>query len=252
MRGRVLGVDADGSGVITNDGGSRFRFGPTDWRGERRPVAGATVDFEPVEDGARDIYPAISAMGGLGAAVDIDALKSSEAASRLQFLSRQNAAVPVVAAGLALIAFFLPALTAPELSTTLFNIDKVPKLMSAASAAMGGDSGLGLTGALLWLRFAAPLSAVAVIFMILTGRPHGPLPIIAGGAALFAGALPFLIKGAIIDKVESSGFGSRMSGSIDALMEVGPGAWLCLIAGAALIAAGMGVLKNPLAARPAA
>ena len=35
------------------------------------------------------------------------------------------------------------------------------------------------------------------------------------------------------------------------LLEVGPGAWLCLIAGAALIAAGMGVLKNPLAARSA-
>ena len=60
-----------------------------------------------------------------------------------------------------------------------------------------------------------------------------------------------MLKSAIIDRAESSGFGA-MSGSIDALLEVGPGAWLCLVAGAALIAAGMGVLKNPLAARASA
>jgi hypothetical protein len=252
MRGRILGLDADGSGVITNDTGNRFRFAPADWRGERRPVAGASVDFEPSDDGARDIYPAISAMSGLRAAVDIEALKSSGAASRIQSLSRQHAAVPVVAAVLVLVAFLLPALSAPQLSTTLLNIDKVPKLLGAAGAMMGEDSGLGLAGSLLWLRYAAPLTAIAVIFLILTGRPHGPAPIIAGVAALFAGALPFLIKGAIIDKVESSGFGGAMRGSIDALIEVGPGAWLCLIAGAALIAAGMGVLKNPLATRAAA
>lgn len=252
MRGRVLGVDADGSGVIVNEAGGRFRFGPADWRGERRPAAGAAVDFDPAEDGARDIYPAISAMGNLGAAVDLDALKSSGAANRLQSLSRQHAAVPVVAAALTLVAFFLPALTAPELSTTLLNIDKVPKLLASAGAMMGEEGGLGLTGSLIWLRFAAPLAAVAVIFMVLTGRPTGPVPIIAGVAALFAGALPFLIKGAIIDKVESSPYGAAMSGSIDALMEVGPGAWLCMVAGAALIAAGLGVLKNPLASRTAA
>ena len=251
MRGRILGVDADGSGVIVNEAGSRFRFGPADWRGERRPSAGAAVDFDAVEDGARDIYPAISAMGGLGAAVDLDALKTSGAANRLQSLARQHAAVPAAAAAVVLVAFLLPALTAPELTTTLVNIDKVPKLMASAGALMGQEGGLGLAGSLLWLRFAAPLTAIGVIFLILTGRPAGPSPIIAGAAALFAGALPFLLKGAIIDKVKSSGFGSAMSGSLDALLEVGPGAWLCLSAGAALIAAGMGVLKNPLAARSA-
>lgn len=251
MRGRVLGVDADGSGVIVNEAGGRFRFTSSDWRGERRPTAGASVDFDPVDDAARDIYPAISAMGNLGAAVDIEALKTSEAASRLQSLSRQHAAIPVVAAGVALIAFLLPALTAPDLSTTLLNIDKVPKLLASAGALMGEEGGLGLAGSLLWLRFAAPLVAIAVIFLILTGRPAGPVPIVAGVAALFAGALPFMLKSAIIDRAESSGFGA-MSGSIDALLEVGPGAWLCLMAGAALIAAGMGVLKNPLAARASA
>jgi hypothetical protein len=249
MRGRVLGVDADGSGVVVNDAGNRFRFGPTDWRGERRPVAGASVDFEAVEDGARDIYPAISAMGGLAATVDLDALRASGAATRLQSLSRQHAAVPAVAAAVALVAFILPALSAPEISSTLMNIDRVPKLMAQAGAMMGEDGGLGLIGGLLWLRFLAPLAAAAVIFMVLTGRPHGPVPMIAGIAALVAGALPFMIKGAMIDKVESSGLGAMVSGSLDTLIEVGPGAWLSLIAGAALIAAGMGVLRNPLAAR---
>ncbi|MGA0545267.1 hypothetical protein ACO2Q1_08335 [Brevundimonas sp. VNH65] len=249
MKGRILGVDADGSGVIVNDAGSRFRFGPTDWRGERRPAAGSAVDFEVRDDGARDIYPAISAISGLGAAVDLDAIRSSEAASRIQTLSRQQAAVPLAASALTVIAFFLPALSAPELSTTLFTLDKVPRLMASAGAVMGGDGGLGLVGSLLWLRFAAPLAAIGLVFMIVTGRPYGRVPLIAGVAAIFAGALPFLIKGAIISKLEASGYGAAMSGSVDALMDVGLGAWLCLLAGAAQIAAGLGVLKNPFAAR---
>ncbi len=247
MKGRVLGVEADGSGVVVSDTGTRFRFGPGDWRGQRDPSAGASVDFDAVDDSARDIYPAISPMSGLTSAIDLDALRTSGGGEKLQGFIRRPVALPVAAAGLALIAFLLPALSTPEVSTSLLDLGRIPALMAPAAAMMGDGEGLGAAASLLWLRFASPLAAAALIFFAVTSRPMGKWPLIAGAAAIVAGAMPFLLKSAIIGKVQSEAFmGAMVGDSLGALIQVGPGAWLSLLAGAALIAAGLGVLKNPL------
>lgn len=253
MRGRILGIEPDGSGVVVSDAGARFRFGAADWRGQRPPSVGAQVDFEAVEEGARDIYPAIGAMSGLTGGIDLDALRQSASGGKMGDILRRPAALPAGAAVLSLIAFVLPALSAPELTTSLLDIDRVPALMGPAAALAGESGGLGLAESLLVFRFLSPLAAGVLIFLALTQRPMGPAPLVAGGAALFAGVLPFMIKGAIIDQVQSSAFMGAMVGeSLGALILVGPGAWLSLVAGAMMIASGLGVLKNPLAAKAAA
>lgn len=251
MRGRVLGVDADGSGVVVSDAGNRFRFGPSDWRGMRGPAPGASVDFDAVEEAARDIYPAISSMGGLAASVDLEGLRSSEGAARLQALARKPEGLIVAISALALAAFLLPALSAPQVTTSLLDIGRIPALLAPADALVGGGEGLGATASLLWLRFLSPIAAATLIFMAFTGRRFGPAPLIAGVSAIIAGALPFVIKGAIISKVQTDALMGEMVGaSLEALITVGPGAWLSLGAGAGLIAAGLGLVKNPLAATP--
>ncbi len=253
MRGRILGIEPDGSGVVVSDAGARFRFGAGDWRGQRPPSVGSQVDFDAVEDGARDIYPAIGAMSGLSGGIDLDALRQSASSGKIGDILRRPAALPAGAALLSLVAFVLPALSAPELTTALLDIDRVPALMGPAAALAGEGGGLGLTESLLILRFVSPVAAGLLIFLAVTQRPMGPAPLVAGGAALFAGILPFMVKTAIIDKVQSSAFmGAMVGDSLGALIQVGPGAWLSLLAGAAMIAFGLGVLKNPLAAKTAA
>ena len=70
MKGKILGVAAgDLAGAITGDDGKRYRYEAADWRGERPASVGATVDFEVEGGAARDVYPAVGAFTGVGAAV---------------------------------------------------------------------------------------------------------------------------------------------------------------------------------------
>lgn len=247
MRGRILGVESDGAGVIINADGVRYRFGPGDWRGERRPAPGAAVDFEVAEDGARDVYPALH---GLAGAINLDAIRASRTVETVQTLSRGPAAVALAASAAVLAAWVLPALSTPDLSTTLMNIDRIPRLVAQPGALIGEGGRLDGVQPLLWFRFLAPLAAGVVIYRALTRRDLGVAQQAAGGAAVLAGLTPLAIKRAILARAEASGFGDLVSGSLDAFLVVGPGAWLSLIAGLVLLASGLGVLRNPLASRP--
>ena len=47
MKGKILGYsEADGSGAISAEDGSRHRFTRADWRGDKPPATGMVVDFE--------------------------------------------------------------------------------------------------------------------------------------------------------------------------------------------------------------
>lgn len=56
MRGKILGVDGS-VGAITGDGGTRFQFDTTSWKGNLTPRVGMDVDFVPLDGRATEIYP---------------------------------------------------------------------------------------------------------------------------------------------------------------------------------------------------
>ena len=57
MRGKVLAFDRGaGEGHISGDDGRRYRFAAAEWRPQRAPAAGTTVDFEPQDGEALAVY----------------------------------------------------------------------------------------------------------------------------------------------------------------------------------------------------
>ena len=57
MKGQVLDFSVQtNSGIITTPEGSRFKFDGSQWKAAKPPVRGMTVDFEPKEDRAVEIY----------------------------------------------------------------------------------------------------------------------------------------------------------------------------------------------------
>lgn len=71
MKGKILGATAQG-GAISGEDGKRYQFESAQWKGERAPVQGDDVDFEPDGAGkAKDIYALRSA-----AALDLGAVGS--------------------------------------------------------------------------------------------------------------------------------------------------------------------------------
>lgn len=125
MKGRILGVAAgDLAGAITGDDGKRYRYEAADWRGERPASVGATVDFEVEGGAARDVYPAVGAFTGVGAAAaSVEALAGSSGGEKIIGLFKGTLALPL--AILVLIAFFLPALSSPMLTASQLGLDKI-------------------------------------------------------------------------------------------------------------------------------
>jgi hypothetical protein len=244
MQGRILGFDeAAGTGMISGEDGRRYRFGKADWRGGGAPRAGAAVDFDANGDAAADIYPAVAARAaGAAPAVTLP----PDAAAKIKALFTESLATPL--ALVIIVACFLPALTTPIHSVSLFGLDStIGRSVGAAAAFMGNGSVSGVSG-LLVLRFLAPLAAVALIVLDWLGKPLNLPMIVTGAVAILVGLIVFAYKSAIVstfDRVTSglSSFGVPSPGD---MIGVGFGVWLLAIAGIALIVAGIGKIHNPL------
>lgn len=248
MKGKILGFDdAAGSGAISAEDGTRHKFTRADWRGgEKAPTAGMTVDFESEDGTGREVYPvagsAMAALGTIGA--DIGALTESEQGARITALLTRTLAVPL--AVLVLLACFLPALSSPVQSATLIGLGNAMDDLGRAAAAQemlsGGKSGFDTIQTLLFLRFAAPLAALWLIWAAWSGKAER-LPMLAAGAAsIVAGLLVIMLRSAILSMVPDF-VRDRMADGFS----LGIGTWLLFLLGAALIAAGLGKLRNPLA-----
>lgn len=124
MKGKILGFDRTaGSGAIAAENGERFNFVREQWRGERIAATGMAVDFAPVAGVATEIYPVPSAMP---AAADI---ASSPVAQKLVALGKSTLVFPLAA--LLLLATFLPALSSPVKSASLWGLGDVQRMISA-------------------------------------------------------------------------------------------------------------------------
>ena len=246
MKGKILGFSpTEGDGAISGESGQRYRFNQTDWRGDRPPAVGMSVDFEADEEGlARDIYPAVAASGG----IDLAGLSSAlppPAGGDVKALFTRSLATPLALVVLA--ACFLPAMTVPQQDTSLFGLgdalNKIVMPTGIAASFLGGTEGgdLDTIKTLVLLRFAAPLAALWLIWTAWTGKPETTPMVVAGASALGGAALVFMSKAAVMDVVPE-----LLRAQVEATIGIGFGTWLLILTGGALIAAGLGVIRNPL------
>lgn len=248
MKGKILGFSERDGGAISAEDGSRYKFTAADWRGERPPTPGLAVDFESHGAAASEVYPvsgaAMAALGNLN--VDLTSLSTSPGGARVGALFTQSLALPF--ALLLLAACLLTAISSPAQSYSLLGLGeaadtiRVPSAMAARMMGERGGSGLGALEALLVLRFAAPLAALWLIWAAWQGRKERMPMLAAGASAILAGILVFLFRSAVLSAIPS--FARAQMGSV---ISIGMGTWLLLLVGAALIAAGLGILRNPLA-----
>lgn len=123
--------------------------------------------------------------------------------------------------------------------------DEKAKLEQQVSDASWRDT----LNTLLVARFLVPLAAVWLIWLAWSG---GALrtPSIAAGAVSVAVALMFYIyRGALIGHPAEDSIGAAIAGRMDAMISVGWGTYLIGLCGVGLILSGLGVVKNPLAAK---
>jgi TM2 domain-containing membrane protein YozV len=67
MKGKVLGFDeASGDGVISGDNGNRYSFNRTEWKLDKTPSVGCSVDFIAADSRATEIFVDISAFSAGG------------------------------------------------------------------------------------------------------------------------------------------------------------------------------------------
>jgi TM2 domain-containing membrane protein YozV len=60
MKGQILDYSVqDNSGAISGSDGVRYSFNGADWKGDRPPSRGMSVDFEAVDTEARSVYLAL-------------------------------------------------------------------------------------------------------------------------------------------------------------------------------------------------
>jgi hypothetical protein len=243
MKGRILGWTGT-EGAISADDGRRYRFTPDDWRGERPPATSMAVDFEADASGvARDIYPA---MGGAGLAVPgFSSSLPPLAGADIKALFTRSLAAPLALVVLA--ACFLPAITSPQEDVSLIGLggalNKIvmPTGLVADFLGGAGNTDLGLVKTLAMLRFAVPLAALWLLWSAWTGKSESRPMLIAGAAALGGAGLVFMMQGAVVDAAPE-----LLRPQIRAAMAIGMGVWLLILSGGALIAAGLGFIRNPL------
>lgn len=125
MKGKILGfTPSAGTGAIAGDNGERFSFVAAQWRSEKPIAVGTSVDFAPVAGVATEIYPVAGA-----APIDVGELASSPAVQKARGLFLTTLAVPLAA--LLLIATFLPAISTPVSSASLWGMGGLAQLVSS-------------------------------------------------------------------------------------------------------------------------
>lgn len=127
MKGKIIGfTPSSGAGAITSDSGERFTFVAAQWRSEKPITAGTSVDFVGADGAATEIYPVGGAALG---SVDVGALSASPMVQRARSLAMETLAFPLAA--LLLLATFMPALSSPIKSASLWGIGGIAALISA-------------------------------------------------------------------------------------------------------------------------
>ena len=97
--------------------------------------------------------------------------------------------------------------------------------------------------ALMFLRFAAPIAALWAIWSAWSDKPLKLPMLVTGACALVAAGLSFALRSAVVSMM------GVMGEAAGRMISIGFGAWLLALAGVALILAGVGIIRNPLAGK---
>jgi len=101
---------------------------------------------------------------------------------------------------------------------------------------------------LLILRFAALIGAAWLVWKAWSGAALRTWELVAGASALLGAGLTVLLKSAIMGLFSAMNpLGEAAVDQMNGLLSIGPGPWLLALAGAGLIASGLGLIRNPLA-----
>lgn len=296
MKGKILGfTPSAGTGAIAADNGERFSFVAAQWRSEKPIAVGLNVDFAPMSGVATDIYPVAGA-----AAIDVSELAASPVVQKARALFMTTLAVPLAA--LLLIATFLPAISSPISSVSLWGMGGLARMVSV-NPLLATDDVAGVRGAieqldarandlrtrttgfggmpidnsyelkmvtaqrinleaqlsrartastigtLLMVRWLVPILAITVLAFAWMGKPVKRLTIAAGAAALVTAAIFYAYREVLIGGGAAGSLGGMLSRQMEAVIGIGFGTYLIGLCGIGLILAGLGVVRNPLAAR---
>ncbi len=295
MKGKVLGfTPSAGSGAIAADNGERLTFVAAQWRSDKPIAVGTNVDFAPMAGVATEIYPVATAMPI--AAADIAASPFVQKA-RMLFMS--TLAFPLAA--LLLIACFMPVISSPIRSASLWSLGGVARIISANPLLAQDDvadvrddlkqldameaevrraTGFGgmpvdirpdlrsiaqqravaekrLSSArfaaamtnLLVVRWSVPILAAVLLWMTWGGKELRTLSLATGVAAIVTSAIIYEYREVLVGSggAPQGSIGAMMSRQLDAAVSLGFGTYVIGLCGVALIVAGLGLIRNPLA-----
>lgn len=297
MKGKILGfTQSVGTGAIAGENGDRYSFVAAQWRSDKPIAVGMAVDFAPVAGVATEVYPLSGGAGG--AATD---LAASPAVAKARALAMTTLVAPL--ALLLLVATFLPAISSPVASASLWGFGAAMQIVNA-NPLLGNDNaeaiqaqlqqldereqdlrthttgfgGMPLDNSgelkmvakertslqaqlshaqfastistLLVIRWLVPILAVALLAMAWMDKGVNKLAIGTGAVALLTAALIYEYREVLVGGASPEGsIGSMISKQMSAVISVGFGTWLIGLCGIGLIVAGLGLVRNPLAAR---
>jgi len=295
MRGRILGYDPSaGTGAISGENGERFAFTVADWRTDRPIAAGMSVDFAATGSAATEIYPMANAMP---AAAD---LAASPAVQKARTLAFTTLGFPLAA--LLLLATFLPAISTPMKSVSLWGIGGLSRMISAnpllgnddvasvaediqrldqeaqdlrthttgfggmpvdnsaelaavakarahAEHAMSAARWAATVKTLLVVRWAVPVLAALLLWLTWGGKESKAATLATGAAGILTALILWLYRGSLVGGGDEDSIGGAIAARMDEAISLGIGTWLIGLLGIGLLLAGLGIIRNPLAAR---
>jgi hypothetical protein len=287
MKGKILGfTPSSGTGTIAGDDGNRYGFARAEWRSDKPIAAGSAVDFELRGSEAFGIYPVagagidVAALSASPAVAKARALAMGTLAFPLAILLLIAAIMPAINSvarggqGLSLLGLG-PVVTelsgeakaaSEEAASEAKDFDEREQQLQKVIADSGPGTPIGMFGSggsagdalkelqdqrsratarpqghgvtfllsVMWLVYAVPLLALALIALSWTGRA-------LRSASLASGIAAVIVFGLLWNLTAVATVGD------DAMLTLGFGAWIMLLTGIALILAGLGKIKNPLA-----
>jgi hypothetical protein len=297
MKGKILGfTPSAGTGAIAGADGERFSFVAAQWRSDKSITIGASVDFAPVAGVATEIYPVAAP-----ASIDVGELAASPTVQKARGLFMTTLAAPLAA--LLLIATFLPAISSPVSSASLWGMGGLAQMVSANpllanddvagarealqqldahetdlranTTGFGGmpvDNRAGLrmvakeranlqaqlaraqfastVESLLVIRWLVPIGAIVLLAFAWMEKSTKMLALATGAAAVATAAILYEYREVLVGSGSPAGsIGGMISRQMGAVISLGFGTYLIGLCGIALVLAGLGIVKNPLAAR---
>ncbi len=281
MKGRILGFDAaTGAGAVNGEDGNRYGFGAGDYKGPRAAAAGEEVDFVPKDGKATEIYPLKSGasidLSGIGAALG-GAAASPGGANVMGIVRSQPQTL--LALIMLIAAVFMPFVSAMgifnptaiglpsmtqmakpglQMAANVSDADIAqtmqysPEMAMAQRAARDKANGQLMMMNLIYLVWLIPAGAAWLMFTNLTNKRNQLHELIVGGLGIAAVVLFFVGKSMMMsDATAAAGGNAEMAQMVqqaaaaaDQMLQLGLGGWLIGLAGAGLVATGLGMVKQ--------